>query len=198
MRSQLLLASILFFMLTGIAKADPVILDTRALHYVNGSGNSSDLLVTSLTLHPNIVAQQIFGSNDPSGYITFESQLIGPAGTLLHGEFFYDNQLIGVFEYALPTDSAGIWFTLVGPSWPLSYMARPAVLNLNFGGTTASYTFTVREPVPEPSSLLLAATGLIPLLIGVKWSRAEKPSSVVQRTKRGEALEPSDMLRGDH
>lgn len=174
MRSQLLLASILVLMLTGIAKADPVILDTRALHYVNGSGNSSDLLVTSLTLHPDIVAQQIFGPNDPSGYITFESQLIGPAGTLLHGEFFYDGQLIGVFEYPLPTDSDGIWFSLVGPSWPFSDLAKPAVLNLNFGGTTASYTFTVREPVPEPSSALLAATGLIPLLISAKWSSCRK------------------------
>jgi hypothetical protein len=174
MRSELLLASILFIVLAGTAKADPVILDTRASHYVNGSGNSSDFLVTSLTLHPDIVAQQIFGPNDPRGYITLESQLIGPAGTLLHGEFFYDGQLIGVFEYPLPTDSAGIWFSLVGPSWPLSYVARPAVLNLNFGGTTASYAFTVREPVPEPSSLLLTATGLIALLIRVKWSRGQK------------------------
>ena len=171
MRSQLLLASIFFFMFAGIAKADPVILDTRALHYVNGSGNASDLLVTSLTVHPDIVAQQIFGPSDPSGFITFESQLIGPAGTLLHGEFFYDGQLIGVFEYAIPTDGASGWFSLVGPSWPFSSVAKPAVLNLNFGGTTASYTFTVREAVPEPGSLLLAATGLIPLLIGVKWSR---------------------------
>jgi hypothetical protein len=77
-------------MLAGIVKADPVILDTRAVHYVNGGGNASDLLVTSLTLHPDIVAQQIFGPNDLSGFITFDSQLIGPAGMLLHGEFFYD------------------------------------------------------------------------------------------------------------
>jgi hypothetical protein len=173
MRSQLILASILLLMLTGIAKADPVILDTRALHYVNGSGNFDDFLVTSLTSHPDIVAQQIFGPNDPSGYISFQSLLIGPAGTLLHGEFFYDNQLVGVFEYALPSDSAGSWFSLVGPSWPLSYVARPAVLNLNFGGTTASYTFTVREPVPEPGSVLLAATGLL-VLIGGKWSSIGK------------------------
>ena len=174
MRSQLLFTSILLLMFTGIAKADPVILDTRALHYVNGSGNANDLLVTSLTLHPDIVAQQIFGPSDPSGFISFDSQLIGPAGTLLHGEFFYDGQLIGVFEYAIPTDATGIWFSLVGPSWPLSTVAKPAVLNLNFGGTTASYTFTVREAVPEPGSLLLAATGLIPLLIGVKRSRGRK------------------------
>lgn len=170
MRSKLLLTSILVLMLTGIAKADPVILDTRALHYANGSGNASDLLVTSLTLHPDIVAQQIFGPNDPSGFVSFQSQLIGPAGTLLHGEFFYDGQLIGVFEYALPTDGAGSWFDLVSPAFPFSAVARPVVLNLNFGGTTASYTFTVREPVPEPGSVLLAATGLIPLLIGLKRS----------------------------
>jgi hypothetical protein len=174
MRSQILLASILLFMLTGIAKADPVILDTRAVHYVNGSGIATDLLITSLTLHPDVVAQQIFGPNDPSGFVGLDSLLIGPAGTLLHGEFFYDGQLIGVFEYALPTDAEGSWFSLVSPRFPLSYVARPVLLNLNFGGATASYTFTVREPVPEPGSLLLAATGLIPLLIRVKRSRGRK------------------------
>jgi hypothetical protein len=36
-----------------------------------------------------------------------------------------------------------VWWS----SWPFSFVARPAVLNLNFGGTTASYTFTVREAV---------------------------------------------------
>jgi hypothetical protein len=85
MKLPFLVVSLLLAFVT--VKADTVALgDTQALHNINGSGLSGDLLVTSLTTHLDIVAQQIFGN--PNGYVTFRSQLFAQPGTIFHTEFF--------------------------------------------------------------------------------------------------------------
>ena len=140
--------------------ADPIILGgTSAIHYVNGSGRFEDVLNTDLTLHPDIVAQQIFGPGNPNGFVTFLTFLQGPAGSVLHTELIYGGQLIGVEDFILPFDFGPNTALLYGFEFPLSYEARTAILNLSFGGQTASYTFTVREPVPEPATIGLFALG---------------------------------------
>src|SRR5882724_3480668 len=85
---RLLLSTAFCLLLFSNAKADPVLVNTNAIHYVNGTGLFSDLLVTSLTLHPDIVAQQI-GSGNANGFVTFASQFSGAAGTLFHADFIY-------------------------------------------------------------------------------------------------------------
>jgi len=49
------------------------------------------------------------------------------------------------------------------------------VLNLSFGGQTASYTFTVREPIPEPATLGLFTLGSI--AVGFYKRRTNRVSS---------------------
>jgi len=145
-------------------QADPIILgNSSALHYVNGTGRIEDFLSTPLTLHPDIVAQQIFAPDNLNGYVTFFTFLQGPAGTLFHTEWIYDGQLLGVDNYILPFDFGDDFALVYGHEFPLSYEARTAVLNLSFGGQTASYTFTVREAVPEPATIGLFALGSLAL-----------------------------------
>ncbi|HKG47855.1 MAG TPA: PEP-CTERM sorting domain-containing protein [Pyrinomonadaceae bacterium] len=142
--------------------ADPIILgDTNALHYVNGTGNIEDFLSTPLTSHPDIVAAQPFAPGNVNGHVSFFTFLQGPAGTLFRAEWFYDGQLLGVDDFFLPFDFGADTALVYGREFPLSYDARVAVLNLSFGNQTATYTFTVREPVPEPATLGLLALGSV-------------------------------------
>ena len=144
--------------------ADPVILgDTSALHYINGSGQIEDFLSTPLTLHPDIVAQQPFAPGNINGQVSFLTFLQGPAGTLFRTELIYDGQLVSTTDFFLPFDFGSDTALIYSLEFPLSYQARTAVLNLFFGGQTASYTFTVREPVPEPATLGLFALGSLAL-----------------------------------
>ena len=146
------------------AHADPIILgSSSAIHYVNGTGRIEDILTTDLTLHPDIVAQQIFGPGNPNGIVTFLTFLQGPAGTVFHTELIYDGQLVGIQDFILPFDFGSNTALLYSLEFPLSYEARTAMLNLSFGGQTASYTFTVREPVPEPATIGLFALGSVAL-----------------------------------
>ena len=149
---------------SAIVRADPVVLgDTSAIHYVNGTGNVEDVLTTPLALHPDIVAPQIFGPGNDSGIVTFLTFLQGPAGTLFRAEWIYDGQPIGTDDFFLPFDFGEDFALVYSHQFPLSYEARTAVLNLSFGGQTASYTFTVREPVPEPATIGLFALGSLAL-----------------------------------
>jgi len=143
--------------------ADPVTLigDAFALHYQNGSGNIGDFLKTNLNQHPDIVAQQIFGPGKPDGFVDILVFLQGPVGTLVHTEWIYDGHLLGFDDFVLPFDFGPDTATSVVKVFPLSYTAKPVVLNLSFGGQTASYTFTVREPIPEPATLGLFTLGSI-------------------------------------
>ena len=148
---------------SAIVHADPVVLgDTFAIHYVNGSGNAEDVLTTNLALHPDIIAPQVPGLGD-GGFVSFFTFLQGPAGTLFHAEWIYDGQPIGADDIFLPFDFGEDFALVFGHQFPLSYEARTAVLNLSFGGQTASYTFTVREPVPEPATIGLFALGSLGL-----------------------------------
>jgi hypothetical protein len=146
------------------AHADPVILgDTSALYYINGTGKIEDFVSTPLTLHPDIVAQQIFAPGNVNGQVGFLTFLQGPAGTLFRAELIYDGQLVSTTDFFLPFDFGSDTALIYTLEFPLSYEAKTAVLNLSFGGQTASYTFTVREPVPEPATIGLFALGSLAL-----------------------------------
>jgi PEP-CTERM motif-containing protein len=145
-------------------QADPVVLgDTSALHFANGTEDIEDFLRTSLTLHPDIVAQQTFAPGNVNGLVSFLTFLQGPAGTLFRVELIYDSQLVSTTDFFLPFDFGSDTALIYTLEFPLSYQARPAVLNLSFGGQTASYTFTVREPIPEPATIGLFALGSLAL-----------------------------------
>jgi len=154
---------IVLFSCYATVNADPVTLigDAFALHYQNGTGNFEDFLKTNLNEHPDIVAQQIFGPGNPDGFVDILVFLQGPAGTLFRSEWIYDGQLLGIDDFILPYDFGPDTALSTVHVFPLSYTARPVVLNLTFGGQTATYTFTVREPIPEPATLNLFTVGSI-------------------------------------
>jgi len=137
--------------------------DTFALHYQNGTGNFEDFLKTNLNEHPDIVAQQIFGPSNPDGFVDILVFLQGPAGTLFRSEWIYDGQLLGIDDFILPYDFGPDTALSTVHVFPLSYTAKPVVLNLTFGQQTATYTFTVREPIPEPATIGLFSLGSVAL-----------------------------------
>lgn len=154
------------------ARADPVILDTEAWHHLNG--NVATLTIaTSLSSHPDIVAVQLFFPQSLDGYVTFATHVTGiTVGMPFHAEFFYDGHLVDVFDTVHTLDWASDVWLVYGGTFPFSYVAKPAVLNVNVGGATASYTFSVREPVPEPGSLILMGTGLLSIIAARRRKRS--------------------------
>src|ERR1044071_3889621 len=86
--------------------ADPVTFmgESYSLHYPNGIEDAATILQTPLTQHPDIVAQQIFGPGNPNGFVTFETFLQGPAGTLFRTEWIFDGQLLDIHDFILPFD----------------------------------------------------------------------------------------------
>ena len=168
--------AVLLFSCYATVNADPVTIigDAFALHYKNGTGKIEDFLKTNLNEHPDIVAQQIFSDN-PNGFVDILVFLQGPAGTLFRSEWIYDGQLLGIDDYILPFDFGPDFATGTAHLFPLSYTAKPVVLNLTFGGQTATYTFTVREPIPEPATIGLFSLGSI--AFGCYMRRTGKKSS---------------------
>lgn len=167
------LFALIFISCYATVKADPVTIigDTFALHYQNGTGNIADFLKTDLTQHPDIVAQQPFQPGNPNGYVTFMTFLQGTAGTLFQSEWIYDGQALGIDDYILPNDFGPDTAIVFGHQFPLSYTAKTAVLNLYFGGQTATYTFTVREPIPEPATVGLFGFGTAAIAFYIRRAR---------------------------
>ena len=165
------------FLFFGAAQADPVILDTNALHHLNGD-LSNLTMSTSLTSHPDIVAVQYFFPESLDGYVTFSTHVTGiTVGTPFHAEFIYDGQLVDTFDTVYTLDWTNDVWLVYGGTFPFSYVAKPAMLNVTAGSAAASYTFTVREPVPEPVSLILMGTGLFSITAALRLKRTRATAS---------------------